>query len=118
MNVIRVTNKLDEHLIRYTISYACNFNYKDCYQEKKRLQNNYKVTKELIMGISKKINDLIKSVPNDNKPITLYPEGGEISLWNLTDDILKNITSKRLFITRNNRKIQRLYFKSLYSLYE
>lgn len=96
MNVIKIANNLDEHLIRYTVSYACNFNCKDCYQETKRLQNKYRVSKELINNISKKINDLIESVPNDGKPITLYPEGGEISLWNLTDDILKNITTKRL----------------------
>lgn len=71
MNVIKIANNLNEHLIRYTVSYACNFNCKDCYQENKRLHNNYKVSKELINRISKKINDLIESVPNDGKPSPL-----------------------------------------------
>ena len=94
-NVIGITNCLDEHLIRYTVSYACNFSCKNCYQELKRLANKYKVTKELIHSISIKINELIESI-TDNKEITLYPEGGEISLWNITEDILPYITSKKL----------------------
>lgn len=95
MKVKSITNNLDEHLIRYIVSYACNFSCPDCYQEEKR-KLKITTTREHIRKISSKINDLINDLINDNKPITFYPEGGEISLYNVIDDLLEVINTPKL----------------------
>lgn len=101
--------------LTYRVTNVCNYHCPYCMQGNDKPKKD--TTPELIQIISKKINEVIKELHSYGKKIDFHLIGGEVSIYDIKNLILKNIDFYNIYrfsmVTNLSRDVE--YYKDLFS---
>lgn len=100
--------------LTYTITECCNYHCPYCMQRNKPHKDTNPI---LIEKISKEINKVIFKLKQQNKNIDFHLIGGEVTIFNIKDLVLKNIDLKNIYrfsmVTNLSNTVE--YYKNLFN---